>query len=163
MAGVKRRLSDQVYKQMVTDAKTARTGPGGHMGATLQSSAAGPIPTASSSDQSQPGPAKHQRRTPLAAIDTDLAVDVDVDQRDPAHHDAAHLHTAEPGIDYVAGTEFRAAQVDPLEREPARSTRSNRERLRSSPMKSATPRQLRHIPTSAPSPRMTVRLAAEAP
>jgi transposase len=44
MAGVKRRLSDQVYKQMVTDAKTARTGPGGHMGATLQSSAARPNP-----------------------------------------------------------------------------------------------------------------------
>jgi hypothetical protein len=63
MAGVKRRLSDPVYKQMVSDTKTARTGPGGHMGATLQSSAASLIPMASSSDRSQPGPAKHQRRT----------------------------------------------------------------------------------------------------
>jgi transposase len=30
---LKRRLSDVVYKQMVNDAKTARTGPGGHSGA----------------------------------------------------------------------------------------------------------------------------------
>jgi hypothetical protein len=65
MRSLKRRLSDVVYKQMVNDAKDARTGPGGHLGATLQSGAASPIPTASSSDQSLPGPAKHQPRTPL--------------------------------------------------------------------------------------------------
>jgi transposase len=62
---LKRRLSDIVYRHMVNDAKTARTGPGGHSGATLQSSAASPIPTASSSDQSLPGPADHHPRTPL--------------------------------------------------------------------------------------------------
>ncbi len=65
MRALKRRLSDVVYKQMVTDAKQARTGPGGHLGATLQSSAAGPIPTASTSDKSLPGPAEHHHRTPL--------------------------------------------------------------------------------------------------
>jgi transposase len=43
---LKRRLSDLVYRQMVNDAKRARkarTGPRGQAGATLQSSAAGPI------------------------------------------------------------------------------------------------------------------------
>jgi transposase len=65
MRALKRRLSDVVYKQMVNDAKDARTGPGGHVGATLQSSAASPIPTASSSDKSLPGPATRQPRTPL--------------------------------------------------------------------------------------------------
>jgi hypothetical protein len=63
---LKRHLSDAVYKQMVRDAKRAAggaTGPGGQTGATLQSSADGPIPTAASSDKSQPGPATKKRRT----------------------------------------------------------------------------------------------------
>lgn len=67
MRALKRHLSDVVYRQMVLDARTSQAGPGGHVGATLQSSAAGPIPTASSSDKSQPGPAARQRRTILAA------------------------------------------------------------------------------------------------
>jgi hypothetical protein len=41
--------------------------PRGQSGATLQSSAAGSIPTAGTSDQSQPGPAEHQPRAPLLA------------------------------------------------------------------------------------------------
>ena len=60
---LKRRLSDVVYRQMCTDAKRAQTGPGGHAGATLQSSAADPIPTVSTSEQSLPGPATHEPRT----------------------------------------------------------------------------------------------------
>jgi transposase len=67
MRALKRRLSDVVYRKMVNDAGTAKTGPGGHAGATLQSSAASPIPTASSSDKSLPGPARPQPRTPLKA------------------------------------------------------------------------------------------------
>jgi transposase len=70
LRALKRHLSDVIYKRMVHDAKraeTARTGPGGHTGATLQSSADGPIPTAASSDKSQPGPATGKRRTQLAA------------------------------------------------------------------------------------------------
>lgn len=43
---LKRRLSDIVYKRMVADARRIETGPGGHVGATLQSSAADPIPMA---------------------------------------------------------------------------------------------------------------------
>jgi len=69
LRALKRHLSDVVYKQMVRDANRARndrTGPGGHSGATLQSSADGPIPTAASSDKSQPGPATGKRRTKLA-------------------------------------------------------------------------------------------------
>jgi hypothetical protein len=65
MRALKRRLSDVVYKQMANDAKDTRTGPGGHLGATLQSSAAGPIPSASSSEKSLPGPATRQPRTRL--------------------------------------------------------------------------------------------------
>jgi transposase len=69
LRALKRHLSDVVYRQMVLDTRRARTdgtGPGGHVGATLQSSAASPIPTASSSDESQPGPADRKRRTSLA-------------------------------------------------------------------------------------------------
>jgi transposase len=72
LRAVKRHLSDVVYKHMVRDAKRAstsgtglKTGPGGQSGATLQSSADGPIPTAASSDKSQPGPATAKRRTIL--------------------------------------------------------------------------------------------------
>jgi transposase len=70
MRCLKRRLSDLVYRQMVNDAKRARkrrTGPGGQSGATLQSSAAGPIPTADSSEKSLPGPIRRQPRRPLPA------------------------------------------------------------------------------------------------
>jgi transposase len=70
LRALKRHLFDVVYKQMVRDAKQARTsgtGPGGQSGATLQSNADGPIPTAATSDKSQPGPATGKRRTKLAA------------------------------------------------------------------------------------------------
>ncbi|HLL64383.1 MAG TPA: IS110 family transposase [Micromonosporaceae bacterium] len=70
LRALKRHLSDMLYKQMIRDAKRARTagtGPGGQSGATQQSSADGPIPTAASSDKSQPGPATRKRRTNLAA------------------------------------------------------------------------------------------------
>jgi transposase len=67
LRALKRHLSDVVYKQMVRDARRSPaggTGPGGQSGATLQSSADGPIPTAASSDKSQPGPAMNKPRTP---------------------------------------------------------------------------------------------------
>lgn len=55
---LKRRLSDVVFRQLIADAaQKAGTGPGGHSGATLKSSAASPTPTADSSDKSLPGPA----------------------------------------------------------------------------------------------------------
>ncbi|MGN9919147.1 transposase [Micromonospora palomenae] len=67
MRALKRRLSDIVYKQMIEDVKKAGTGPGGHVGATLQSSAADTIPMIDTSEQSLPGPAEPQPRTPLLA------------------------------------------------------------------------------------------------
>jgi len=67
MRALKRRLSDVVYRQMVNDAKTAETGPGGHVGAALKSSAADLIPMIDTSDKSLPGPAKPQPRTQLLA------------------------------------------------------------------------------------------------
>ena len=66
LRALKRHLSDVVYKQMLRDAQRARagaTGPGGQSGATLQFSADGPIPTAATSDKSQPGPATKKPRT----------------------------------------------------------------------------------------------------
>jgi transposase len=73
MRALKRRLSDIVYRAMVNDAlrpaatTTAehKTGPGGHSGATLKSSAASPTPAADSSDKSLPGPATGKPTTPL--------------------------------------------------------------------------------------------------
>ncbi len=69
MRALKRRLSDIVYKQMIKDAEKAGTGPGGHVGATLQSSAADPIPMIDTSEQSLPGPAdpslEHRSSPPL--------------------------------------------------------------------------------------------------
>ena len=80
---LKRRLSDVVYRQMVTDAAaitapaeqpempqpdsvstSSVTGPGGHMGATARSSAAGSYPDAGTLDQSLPGPADPILATP---------------------------------------------------------------------------------------------------
>jgi transposase len=67
MRCLKRRLSDLVYTQMRNDAKTAKTGPGGHPGTTLQSSVADSHPDIDTSDQSLPGPAKRKPRTPSLA------------------------------------------------------------------------------------------------
>jgi hypothetical protein len=62
---LKCRLSNVVCQQMINDTKHIRTGPGGQTGATLQSSAAGSIPTASTSDKPLPGPATTHLRTAL--------------------------------------------------------------------------------------------------
>jgi hypothetical protein len=67
MRALKRRLSDIVYKRMVADARRLATGPGGHVGATLQSSAADHNPMIDTSEKSLPGPAKTHHRTDLAA------------------------------------------------------------------------------------------------
>jgi transposase len=56
---LKRRLSDVVYRQLVADADTAeQTGPGGHCGATQESSAVDLPPHIDTSDQPLPGPAQ---------------------------------------------------------------------------------------------------------
>ena len=68
---LKRRLSDVVYRQLVADAQRTQqadgAGPGGHCGATLQSSAADSHPLIDTSDQPLPGPAKPTlRRQPAS-------------------------------------------------------------------------------------------------
>jgi len=56
---LKRRISDAIYRQLLTDAEEAAgTGPGGHCGAALQSSAVDLPPHIDTSDQPLPGPAK---------------------------------------------------------------------------------------------------------
>jgi transposase len=69
MRCLKRRLADHVWRTMVADERRSATGPGGHLGATLKSSAAGSNPTASSSEKSLPGPVngKPTARTNSAA------------------------------------------------------------------------------------------------
>ena len=59
---LKRRISDAIFRQLVADADTARhermdAGPGGHCGASQESSAAGFNPPTGTSDQPLPGPA----------------------------------------------------------------------------------------------------------
>jgi transposase len=62
---LKRRISDVIYRRLVADARAAETGPGGHCGATLQSSAVDLHPHIDTSDQPLPGPAEQTlRRTP---------------------------------------------------------------------------------------------------
>ncbi|MBW6440278.1 IS110 family transposase, partial [Actinoplanes hulinensis] len=67
MRALKRRLSDIVYKRMVADARRLETGPGGHVGATLQSSAADLNPMIDTSEKSLPGPAETHLRADLSA------------------------------------------------------------------------------------------------
>jgi len=72
MRALKRRLSDLVYRTMLDDAighpaSSQKTGPGGHRGNDSDSNAAGSHPHTSSSDQSLPGPATTNPRTPLPA------------------------------------------------------------------------------------------------
>ena len=64
---LKRRLADHIWRTMITDQRRVAANPGGHSGATLQSSAAGSTPTASSSDKSLPRPAIHDTTTPRPA------------------------------------------------------------------------------------------------
>jgi transposase len=64
---LKRRLADHIWRTMITDEKRMAANPGGHSGATLQSSAAGSTPTTSSSDKSLPGPAAANSTTPRSA------------------------------------------------------------------------------------------------
>jgi transposase len=59
MRCLKHRLADHVWRVMITDEhqQPQAADPRGHTGATLQSSAANPTPTAGSSDKSLLGPA----------------------------------------------------------------------------------------------------------
>ena len=61
---LKRRISDAIYRQLLADAaqQETGTGPGGHCGATLQSSAADLPPHIDTSDQPLPGPARKTLR-----------------------------------------------------------------------------------------------------
>jgi transposase len=68
---LKRRLSDVVYRQLVADAQQqGGADPGGHCGATLQSSAADSHPLIDTSDQPLPGPAQPTLRRPPATRKT---------------------------------------------------------------------------------------------
>ena len=55
---LKRRLSDVVYRRLVADQQARETGPGGHCGASQESSAVDLHPLIDTSDQPLPGPAE---------------------------------------------------------------------------------------------------------
>jgi transposase len=68
MRCLRRRLSDAVYRQLVTDAQVQEeASPGGHPGASLESSAAGLSPDTGTSDQPLPGPAPQTLPPPRPA------------------------------------------------------------------------------------------------
>ncbi|KRF26501.1 IS110 family transposase [Phycicoccus sp. Soil803] len=74
---LKRRISDAIFRQLVTDAAAARpesvdAGPGGHRGATQESSAAGSHPHTGTSDQPLPGPAPTTLRPAASTRKTHL-------------------------------------------------------------------------------------------
>jgi len=77
MRALRRRLSDAVYRQLAADAAARQaalqTGPGGHSGAALSSSAAGLPPGTGTSDQPLPGPAPSTLPPPQAALKTPAA------------------------------------------------------------------------------------------
>jgi transposase len=76
MRCLRRRLSDVACRQLIADAQAqtaAQTGPGGHSGATLSSSAAGLPPGIDTSDQPLPGPAPATLPPPPAAPKTPAA------------------------------------------------------------------------------------------
>ena len=67
---LKRRLSDVLYRRLVADAQrqdltAGDTGPGGHCGATQESSAADLPPHIGTSDQPRPGPARPTLPRPI--------------------------------------------------------------------------------------------------
>lgn len=67
---LKRRLSDVVYRQLSQDHERRETGPGGHSGATLLSSAVDLPPVIDTSDQPLPGPAPSTLPAPTGAAKT---------------------------------------------------------------------------------------------
>ena len=69
MRALKRRLSNVVYAQMLADQKRREaTGPGGHLGTTLQSGVTDLTPDIGSWDKPLPGPATAQPRTAVPAL-----------------------------------------------------------------------------------------------
>jgi transposase len=75
MRCLRRRLSDVIYRQLRADAikqadQADRAGPGGHSGATLQSSAADRSPVIGTSDQPLPGPAPATLAPPITTPKT---------------------------------------------------------------------------------------------
>jgi hypothetical protein len=77
---LKRRISDAIYRQLPADAQQAAgTGPGGHRGATQESSAVDLPPHIDTSDQPLPGPADPTLRPAAPARKT--------------HHDDALIAT----------------------------------------------------------------------
>lgn len=69
MRCLKRRIADAIFRQLLADARASQaaaadTGPGGHRGASLISSATGSHPHTGTSDQPLPGPAQPTLRRP---------------------------------------------------------------------------------------------------
>jgi len=78
MRCLKRRISDALYRQLLADARAVQAagpdaGPGGHRGASHESSAAGSHPHTGTSDQPLPGPAPATQPAPTPARKTSIS------------------------------------------------------------------------------------------
>src|SRR4029079_10523788 len=69
---LKRRISDAIYRQLLADARRASASPGGHCGATQESSAADLPPHIDTSDQPLPGPTSTTLRPPNSSRKTSI-------------------------------------------------------------------------------------------
>ena len=75
---LKRKISDAIYRQLLEDAHRAvGTGPGGHCGASKESSAVDLPPHIDTSDQPLPGPAQPTLRPAPMSRKTDRGNDLD--------------------------------------------------------------------------------------
>ena len=74
---LKRRISDAIYRQLLDDARAVETGPGGHCGATQESSAVDLPPHIDTSDQPLPGPAEPTLRPAPTPRKTDRERDLE--------------------------------------------------------------------------------------
>lgn len=69
---LKRRISDAIYRQLLADTQRASASPGGHCGATQESSAADLPPHIDTSDQPLPGPASTTLRPTITSRKTSM-------------------------------------------------------------------------------------------
>lgn len=143
MRALKRRLSGVAYRQMTADAKRIRTGPGGHVGATLQSSAADPNPWADTSEKSRPGPAETKPRAQPNTTTRTTHSD------EPPYRPARTSPNPNPTSPARTGVPNASRDQSAARRTPARSPDANPDRPKTTSVTQFSPqiRSRRVIPT----------------
>jgi transposase len=111
MRCLKRRISDAIYRQLLADQERADTiqrdaGPGGHCGASQQSSAAGFHPHTSTSDQPLPEPAHPTLRPTTAARKTEHSRQLEPTLDDRREPECIIWRRADPHVRSRTGETF---------------------------------------------------------